>query len=60
VNQNKVVRWVLRYFSKKEEIPYDEMMPVDKGLFQNIFEGKNSSWDIVLRGKDKEPTYRFT
>ena len=44
-------------FFKKEEMPYDEMMPADKVLFQKIFEGKIVAGDVVLHGKDKEPTY---
>jgi ADP-ribose pyrophosphatase YjhB (NUDIX family) len=46
-------------FFRKEKMPYDEMMPADKVLFQKIFEGKIVSGSIVLRGKDKEPTYLF-
>lgn len=46
-------------FFAKDTIPYDEMMPADKVLFERMFEGKDVSSEVILFGKDKEPEIHF-
>lgn len=46
-------------FFPKETIPYHEMMPADKILFERIFKGKDISSEVTLFGKEKEPLVVF-
>lgn len=46
-------------FFSKETLPYHEMMPADKVIFENLFQGKNLAGEVVLFGKDAEPVFRL-
>ena len=42
-------------FFKEKKIPYDEMMPADKILFQEMFAGKRKVYQVKLLGKKVSP-----
>ena len=46
-------------FFDKEYIPYHEMMPADKMLFEKMLNGESIDSDIILMGKDVEPIVKF-
>ena len=46
-------------FFDKENIPYHEMMPADKMLFEKMLNGESIDSDIILMGKDVEPIVKF-
>ena len=46
-------------FFEKTRLPYHEMMPADKILFERIFEGRTISSEVTLFGKEKEPLVIF-
>lgn len=39
----------------QNELPYDEMMPADKVLFEKILSGEKGEYNIFLKGKDVDP-----
>jgi 8-oxo-dGTP pyrophosphatase MutT (NUDIX family) len=39
----------------QDEVPYRNMMPADKGLFQRIFAGERAVFEVRLPGKDVPP-----
>lgn len=42
-------------FFEKDSIPYNEMMPADKALFEKIFSGERGVYSVYLPGKHEEP-----
>ena len=42
-------------FFSKDALPYNEMMPADKILFQKIIKGEKAEYSVVLQGKGKDP-----
>ncbi len=46
-------------FFAKTNLPYDEMMPADKVLFEKMFEEKDISGEVALFGKEAQPEIHF-
>lgn len=46
-------------FFKKDEMPYEEMMPADKMLFEKMFRGEDISGEVILFGKEAAPEIHF-
>lgn len=45
------------YFAP-DALPYNEMMPADKILFEKIFRGEGGEYDVFLKGKGATPEVR--
>ncbi len=46
-------------FFAKTDLPYSEMMPADKVLFEKMFEEKDISGEVILFGKETSPEVHF-
>ncbi len=46
-------------FFDKENIPYEQMMPADKILFERLLVGERIDSDVILIGKGIEPIVQF-
>ncbi len=46
-------------FFKEDNIPYDNMMPADKILFERLLSGGRIDSNVILMGKDVEPIVKF-
>ncbi len=42
-------------FFSQNELPYEEMMPADKVLFEKILSGEKGEYNVFLKGKDVDP-----
>lgn len=42
-------------FFEEDSIPYDEMMPADKVLFEKMFKGERGVYEVKLLGKKVKP-----
>lgn len=43
------------HFFPKEAIPYDEMMPADRCIFEKILSGEKGLYQVKLQGRDLPP-----
>lgn len=46
-------------FFSQDAIPYNEMMPADKILFEKMFNGERGVYEVILFGKNIRPEVRL-